>query len=256
MRRALRLLLLLGIGLALAGKKPGGDGPDGPDDVDPITGRPKDSEERKERLDFRGKNASTEMAEVHDTAETEAESGRAGDSDGDGQPDVPSDLAYTGGAIRPRDMLDPDQQERWAQEAYDYFNQNNRDVEAIAENLADYQRQNGEVGFTPEEIEIAKNNFMSDSHYIDSAYGDPTRYGQFDPDPDQASAWIRLTNGNPSPSDIVLLEHELAEGNYFRANPDALYSDAHNYANSIANWQDLFNAGEVPQNRERYDVFD
>ncbi|GAA2269229.1 hypothetical protein GCM10009853_023410 [Glycomyces scopariae] len=91
MRRALKLLVLLGVGLLMA--KPKGDGPDGPDgnggDVDPLTGRPKDSAERQERLNFQGKNASTEMAEVHDTAKAEAESGRAGDSDGDGQPDVP-----------------------------------------------------------------------------------------------------------------------------------------------------------------------
>lgn len=97
MRRTLKLLLLLGVGLLMAKPKGGGDGPDGPDgdgpegdggEVDPLTGRPKDSAEREERLNFQGKNASTEMAEVHDTAKTEAETGRATDSNGDGQPDV------------------------------------------------------------------------------------------------------------------------------------------------------------------------
>ncbi|GAA1660557.1 hypothetical protein GCM10009830_02030 [Glycomyces endophyticus] len=91
MRTALKLLLLVGTGILLA-RKGGGDGPDGPDgnggDVDPLTGRPKDSEERQERLNFQGKNASTDMAGVHDTAKSEAEDGRATDSDGDGQPDV------------------------------------------------------------------------------------------------------------------------------------------------------------------------
>ncbi|WP_335992035.1 hypothetical protein [Glycomyces sp. MUSA5-2] len=258
MRRSLKLLLLLGVGLLMAKPKGGGDGPDGPDgnDIDPLTGRPKDSAEREERLNFQGKNASTEMAEVHDTAKTEAESGRAADSTSQASTTDQTDLAYTGGAIRPRDRLDPDQQEQWASEAYDYFTQNNRDIDAIAENLADFPRQNGQTGFTPEEIEIAKNNFMSDSHIIDNSWGDPPRYGRFDPDPEQASAWIRLVNGNPSESDIVLLEHELAEGTYFQNNPDAPYSEAHNYANSIANWQNEFDAGNVPQNRERYDVFD
>jgi hypothetical protein len=86
MLRALKLLLLFGAGMLLA-KNKGGDGPDGPDgdgsDIDPFTGRPKDSEERQERLNFQGKNASTEMAEVHDTAKAEAEQGRAGDGDSD-----------------------------------------------------------------------------------------------------------------------------------------------------------------------------
>lgn len=100
MRRALKLLMLLGVGLLMA-KPKGGDGPDGPDgdggEIDPLTGRPKDSEERQERLNFQGKNASTEMAEVHDTAKTEAEAGRARGDEGGSQdgssstPTKPSD---------------------------------------------------------------------------------------------------------------------------------------------------------------------
>ncbi|RRR99838.1 polymorphic toxin type 28 domain-containing protein [Glycomyces terrestris] len=93
MRQALRLLLLLGAGFLLARK--GGDGPDSPDgnggDIDPLTGRPKDSEERQERLNFQGKNASSQMAEVHDIAETEAETGRADGSQSSGDSTSPDD---------------------------------------------------------------------------------------------------------------------------------------------------------------------
>jgi hypothetical protein len=86
MRRTLKLLLLLGIGLLMARPKDG-DGPEGGDDIDPITGRPRNSEERDKRLNFNGKNASTDMAGVHDTADQATKDGRAGDADGDGDPD-------------------------------------------------------------------------------------------------------------------------------------------------------------------------
>lgn len=82
MRRTLKLLLLLGVGLLMV--KPNGDGPDGDGfdggDVDPITGRPKDSEERQERLNFQGKDASTQMPEVHAIAKKNAEQGTPGGS--------------------------------------------------------------------------------------------------------------------------------------------------------------------------------
>lgn len=89
MRRTLKLLLLLGIGL-LAARNKSPDGPDGGgDDIDPVTGRPRNSEQRDERLNFRGKNASTDMAGVHQEADQATQDGRAQDANGDGTPDIP-----------------------------------------------------------------------------------------------------------------------------------------------------------------------
>jgi len=105
MRHALKLLLLLGVGLLTARPK-GGDGPEGPDgndgpdggdsgEIDPLTGRPKDSAEREERLNFQGKNASTEMAEVHDTADAEAKDGRGSESSEDSSSSDDTDSTNT-----------------------------------------------------------------------------------------------------------------------------------------------------------------
>jgi hypothetical protein len=232
MRQALKLLLLLGAGLLMA-KPNGGDGPDGPDgdggDVDPLTGRPKDSEERQERLNFQDKNASTEMAEVHDTAKTEAEAGRAGDSDsatdasGNDQPGGP---LQTGGSTRPRES-DYEGNERWSADAYAYFTQNDRDVDAIAENLSSYTNSDGSPMFTSEDILNAKNNVMRDEHLLYNYESDTHAPGRFDASPTIAAAWIRLVNGNPHPSDITLMQHEVAEASYFSSNPSATYPEAH-----------------------------
>ncbi|MEU5764122.1 hypothetical protein, partial [Nocardia sp. NPDC047648] len=62
--------------------------------------------------------------------------------------------------------------------------------------------------------------------------------------PEIADAWIRLRSGNALPEDHVLLEHELAELNYLRANPGVTYQDAHRVANESFNWQT-----QVPLNK-------
>ena len=38
---------------------------------------------------------------------------------------------------------------------------------------------------------------------------------RFDPNPDMAEAWLRLRSGTHVPQDLLLLEHELAEHNYW-----------------------------------------
>jgi hypothetical protein len=77
MRKALKLLLLLGLGVLLT-KNRTPDGTDGNgDDGDSTPGDQQNSEERDERLNFEGQNASSQMPEVHAKAEKAAEKGRA-----------------------------------------------------------------------------------------------------------------------------------------------------------------------------------
>lgn len=60
---------------------------------------------------------------------------------------------------------------------------------------------------------------------------------RYDASPDIAEAWLRLRSGTHKPEDLVLLEHELAESNFYRANPGATYEAAHAAADKIANWE-------------------
>lgn len=53
-----------------------------------------------------------------------------------------------------------------------------------------------------------------------------------------ARIWLRLRSGNYKPQDLMLLEHELAEHNYYVQHPGAVYPEAHAAANKIANWSD------------------
>lgn len=90
MRRTLKLLLLLGIGLALAGNKDG-SGPtpgNGDNTIDPNTGKPKTDEQRKKDTDYQGTSAQDDFDGVLKAGEKESQDGRAQDTDGDGDPDV------------------------------------------------------------------------------------------------------------------------------------------------------------------------
>ncbi|MDN3241312.1 hypothetical protein [Glycomyces tritici] len=107
MRRTLKLLLLLGIGLLMAKDKDGGITPGGTDNtIDPATGKPKSDAERKEDMSYKGQDAGKDFEGVAKAAEDEAQSGRSDstegsptdsdadtsqDSDGDGQPDTTSE---------------------------------------------------------------------------------------------------------------------------------------------------------------------
>jgi hypothetical protein len=91
MRRTLKLLLLLGIGLALAGKK-NGDGVtpgNGDNTIDPTTGKPKTDEQRKKDSTYKDTNAQEDFDGVLKAGDQESQAGRAQDTDGDGNPDIP-----------------------------------------------------------------------------------------------------------------------------------------------------------------------
>ncbi|MQM27439.1 CdiA C-terminal domain-containing protein [Glycomyces albidus] len=164
----MKLLMLLGVGLLMA-KPKGGDGPDGPDgdggEVDPLTGRPKDSEERQERLNFQGKNASTEMAEVHDTAKAEAEQGRPSDSDGDGQPDLQT---TDDNRINPSRPADPNNTPRGEP----------TEVKGNAETKRSLRRENeaaktlAEQGYDVEQNPPGKENGKNPDYKIEGEYFD------------------------------------------------------------------------------------
>jgi hypothetical protein len=70
---------------------------------------------------------------------------------------------------------------------------------------------------------------------------------RFDPSEDIAEAWLRLRDGSFRDSDIVLLEHELAESRYMREHPGATYREAHNEANR---------AGEAVTSQDRRHLLD
>ncbi|MCD0442365.1 hypothetical protein LO763_01825 [Glycomyces sp. A-F 0318] len=238
MRRILKLLLILGVGLAL---RRGGDG-------DSSTSRPGDggdsgtSRPSQRHGDI---DASQGTSSAQDAVDGEFRLGRAtgGQMDTSPRPLGPDDR-YTGGAVRPR-ANDYEGQDKWAAEAYEHFRQNDDDVDAIAEN----------TGLSREDVLAAKNNVMRDEHPIRDRYDGTLRHSRFDEDADIAAAWNRLRTGEPSPpheSDLALLHHEVAEAQYFQNNPGAEYAEAHEAANQASNWEQYVNNGNIPFTREDY----
>ncbi len=124
-----------------------------------------------------------------------------------------------------------EQHDRSSQEAYDRFRSNNADVEAITSNTSDYERSDGRKGYTAEEIAQIKSHLMRDEHLFRDANGNET-FRRLDPDPAVADAWTRLAEGNPSPSDLTLLDRSLAEANFLIRDPYATYDQARNQAAS------------------------
>ena len=155
-----------------------------------------------------------------------------------GTGDVPA-LAQTGGSIRPRDdgsARADELADRWANKAYEAIRSSN-DVVKIADNLSSAPRLEGSERFTREEVQAIKNHVFFEEHPLTGDYGD-TISGRYDPSPDIAEAWLRLRSGNYKPQDLMLLEHEFAEHNYYVQHPGAIYPEAHAAANKIANWSD------------------
>ncbi|VTR76659.1 hypothetical protein CHMI_01421 [Cellulomonas hominis] len=52
-----------------------------------------------------------------------------------------------------------------------------------------------------------------------------------------AEAFLRLRNGEGTSTDRLLIEHEIAEAAFTRRNPSTTYEDAHEHANTVANWE-------------------
>lgn len=156
----------------------------------------------------------------------------------------------SGGSSRPRDLLDDPKQTEWAREAYEHFRRDGQDIDDIARSTEGFVREDGEVGFSSEEIADIKKHLFDSEHLIeDYETGEVVRRA-FDPDPDIADAWIRMRNGNPLPEDLVLLQHELRELTYLRDNPGVTYQEAHRHANELHNWQSQV----PPATRENYEI--
>ena len=144
----------------------------------------------------------------------------------------------TGGSIRPPDdgsVRAWNREEQWAKDAYDSIRSSD-DVSAVAGNLSNVPRRDGSAGFTLEEIQIIKTHIFVEEHPLTGEH-DEIVWSRYAPDADMAEAWLRLRSGNYKPQDLTLLEHELAEHNYYRQHPQGDYSEAHQAANRVAAWQ-------------------
>ncbi|MFI9813555.1 WXG100 family type VII secretion target [Saccharothrix variisporea] len=134
------------------------------------------------------------------------------------------------GSVRAYDRID-----RWSENAYQSI-RGSDDVDDVAGHVADVPRVGGGTGFSRAEIEQIKNHVFEDLHPLEGVDGG-TVMARFDPNPDMAEAWLRLRSGRAQPSDIALLEHELAEARYWQQNPNASYKDAHAAANEVSRWE-------------------
>ncbi|ACQ79306.1 hypothetical protein Bcav_1045 [Beutenbergia cavernae DSM 12333] len=146
-----------------------------------------------------------------------------------GTRDVPGHFA--GGSYGPgrrRGEL-PDE---WAERAYD-------DIRADPNFADDLARANPDMD--PADIRRALDHVFRDEHLLGGrtfpdGSVEPITTGRFDPDSPQAEAFYRLRNGEGTPTDHLLLRHEIAESAYVRDHPGATYLEAHEHANSIADW--------------------
>jgi hypothetical protein len=156
-----------------------------------------------------------------------------------GSSDTPSSTNLpTGGRQRPNSCrwdFNPADEQRWADDAYDNFRGTDRDVDMIADNLADAERLDGSRGFSRDEIAAIKKHLMEDEHLLYDYDSGSYVQSRFQSDADIAEAWIRMSDGRARPEDLRLLEHELAEQRYMADNPGTSYRDAHQHANSVSN---------------------
>ncbi|MET8089767.1 WXG100 family type VII secretion target [Micromonospora sp. NPDC005220] len=155
-----------------------------------------------------------------------------------GRPGSAEDKArgiHGGHTARPRNLADYGGQDRWAEEAYEAIRQQ-ADADVIARHVGDAPRLDGSQGFSREEIEQIRRHVFFDAHPMDD-YAGGVVHQRYDPSPPMAEAWLRLRRGSPLPEDYALLEHELAELQYYQAHPQAAYREAHLAANQVSDWE-------------------
>ncbi|WP_156721781.1 hypothetical protein [Streptomyces apocyni] len=154
-----------------------------------------------------------------------------------------------GGTVRPPDngsVRSYMKSEEWAEEAYDAIRTTD-DATAMAEHLGDVPRIDGGRGFSRAEIEEIKHHVFNAEHPLATVDGGIV-HARYDPNPDMAEAWIRLRSGRHTESDLLLLEHELAEHRYYQAHPGSTYAEAHAAATEVADWSSV----RTPPARENY----
>ncbi|WP_446226554.1 hypothetical protein ACTWPB_17770 [Nocardia sp. IBHARD005] len=165
----------------------------------------------------------------------------AADSSGDRSPHIEA-----GGARRPRNAYDTEAQDAWANNAYDHFRNTDNDLDGMVAELADVPRPDGSTGFGRAELERIKNHLFREVHPLSITDDDGKdigiEYRRYDAYADIAEAWIRMSLGRATPDDIVLLEHELAEAQYYESHPGAPYQEAHQFANLSFNWEAMQHA--------------
>ncbi len=167
-------------------------------------------------------------------ARGEAEQGSRTAAEGAAATPIPG---QSGGSARPPSdgsLRAWDREERWAANAYDAIRESD-DAADIAGHLRDTPRVGGGSGFTVEEIQAIKDHVFFEEHPLD-AYDEELVISRYAPSPDMAEAWLRLRSGRGTPPDVMLLEHESAEHNYYVSHPGATYSEAHAAANQVADW--------------------
>ena len=146
-------------------------------------------------------------------------------------------IVQSGGAVHPRFSTDK-QAIAWANETEEAIRASSADIDQIAKTLKDVPTAQGEEAFSQSEvIQIKEHLFETEHPLTDYDHPGQTITGRYDPDPDIVAAWLRLTQGDPIESDFTLLQHEYAEMKYYEAHPGASYSEAHQAANGMADWE-------------------
>ena len=109
-------------------------------------------------------------------------------------------------------------EDQLAGKLYGDIRKSETDIDQVAANLG-YKRKN---------VQRVKDHVFNDEHRLDSYahLGEPEEVKQFDPDLQQALAWMRLQEGTHTPEDLVWMKHEFAE-HHHESTQDAGYSESH-----------------------------